>query len=63
MKLRGIVAQCSKYTHGDLSHGVLAARAVNYERGATDGNRGEIAALSKFYESCARDMTGFALIA
>ena len=41
----------------------MAARAVNYESGAADGNRAETAALSKFSENCARDMTGFALIA
>ena len=60
---RRAVLQIKSTTHGDLSQGVLAARAVNYERGAADGNRAETATLSKFSESCARDMTGFALIA
>jgi hypothetical protein len=37
-------------------------RIENYDRGAADGNRAETPSLSKFSESCARDMTGFGLI-
>lgn len=47
---------------GVLNANLGAGGIENYDRGAADGNRAETPSLSKFSESCARDMTGFGLI-